>query len=353
MGLVVAAGCGSSSNNNDAQDDAGDADLGDAPDGGGDAPPPDATPIEGELHELSVTIPNIQPGQEGTKCIWVRLDNAAAIKVRQVHNLLSSSSHHLIIYKDDMNTSEQVEPIDCSPFSGALNTTGAIAPIMITQKYDDLLTLPERVAYTLDATQMVKLEMHYQNATDLPLDAAATIKFYAVDPATIDHEADILFIGSPDIDLAPGATSTLNQFFRVPTNGNPNIDLSASKIFAITGHTHQYGTSVKVRVAPSATGPKTDVYDPSQFLWSEPPTENHTPGFGVPTGGGFDFECTWTNTSNQRVGFGEGVNDEMCFFWAYYYPSQGSRVCVHTAQFGGQDICCPGSALCSYLEDQF
>ena len=43
----------------------------------------------------------------------------------------------------------------------------------------------------------------------------------------------------------------------------------------------------------------------------------------------------------------------MCFFWAYYYPSNGSRVCAHTDRFGaGFDLCCPdaGTALCSLLD---
>jgi hypothetical protein len=36
----------------------------------------------------------------------------------------------------------------------------------------------------------------------------------------------------------------------------------------------------------------------------------------------------------------------MCFFWAYYYPSTGSRVCMHTDKYqGGIDICCPGPSL--------
>ena len=42
----------------------------------------------------------------------------------------------------------------------------------------------------------------------------------------------------------------------------------------------------------------------------------------------------------------------MCFFWAYYYPSQGSKVCIHTQQAGGAsgvDVCCPGDSLCSLV----
>jgi hypothetical protein len=251
-----------------------------------------------------------------------------------------------------MDTTEQTTPVDCQPFTGALNTSGMIAPIMITQKADDLLTLPDRVAYTLAPNQMVKIEMHYLNATDAPVDATATIDFHAAEASSIDHEANILFIGSPDIDLAAGASQTLHQFFTVPSY----LDFSASNIFAITGHTHKLGTDVDVRVAPTKTGPMTNVYSPEPFLWSEPETTNHAPPFSVPKGGGFDFECKFTNTTSDPVKFGESATDEMCFFWAYYYPSQGSKVCVHTEKYGGANginLCCPGDSLCSLVEDMF
>jgi hypothetical protein len=350
---VLGAACGGGNSDDGSESTDADGNDADAADDSMDTPDdgmqPDAPPLEGTPHMLTVTIPNIQPGEEGTKCIWVRLDNAEQIRVRQIHNVLSSASHHLIVYRNNMDTTEQTTPIDCDPFTGALNTTGGISPFMITQKRDDLLTLPDRVAFTLAPTQMIKLEMHYQNATEAPFDAVATVNFLAVDPSTIDHEADLLFIGSPDIDIAPGATQTLAQKFTVPSY----LDLSQSKIFAITGHQHKLGTGVTVGVGPAA-GPFTDVYSPDGFQWDEPETVDHRPGFSVPVGGAFDFTCSWTNTTNQRVEFGEGVNDEMCFFWAYYYPSQGSKVCVHTDQFGGQDLCCPGNQqICDYLAGQF
>ena len=127
-------------------------------------------------------------------------------------------------------------------------------------------------------------------------------------------------------------------------------------MFAITGHTHKQGTDVQVRVAPSKTGPMTDVYSPKPFSWSEPETRTHSPPFSVPKAGGFDFECTYTNTTGDEIGFGESANDEMCFFWAYYYPSQGSKVCIHTDQYGGANginLCCPGDSLCGLVEGMF
>jgi hypothetical protein len=96
----------------------------------------------------------------------------------------------------------------------------------------------------------------------------------------------------------------------------------------------------------------TAVYNPNPFEWASPATQIQTPYFGIPNGGGIDFTCTWDNTTDATVTFGESATDEMCFFWLYYYPSQGSKVCFHTNQFGGVDglnICCPDDSLCAQL----
>jgi hypothetical protein len=315
--------------------------------------PMDAPPLSGTMYSLTWGPITVPAGQENTQCIWVRLGNTSEIKVHQLHNVLSQVSHHLIVYKDDMDTTEQTTPTPCQPFTGALNTTGMIAPIAITQKKDDEISLPDGVAYTLAPNQMIKLEMHYINVSDSDQMGSATVDFYAADPSTIHDEASILFTGSPDVDILAGQMATLHQFFTVPSY----IDLSQSHIFAITGHEHHYGTGVQVNVAPSKTGPMTPVYNPMPFVWSEPETATMDPGFSVPTGGGFDFTCTWTNTGTTEVKFGESATDEMCFFWAYYYPSQGSKVCIHTDQFGGAagiNACCPGDpTICSLIGSRF
>ena len=141
--------------------------------------------------------------------------------------------------------------------------------------------------------------------------------------------------------VAQAPTALADDFVPLPPNG----------VFAITGHEHHLGTDVQINTAPSATGTMTPIYTPDPFLWSEPVTTTFNPEFTVPTGSGFDFTCTWFNSETSTVQFGESANDEMCFFWAYYYPSKGAHVCIHTDQFAGVDICCPdaGAQLCSML----
>lgn len=332
--LVAAAACGTQA------DDVADDDEG---------PPP----VIG-TYKLSLGPITVAPGDEATRCVNLRLSNTGPIKVHQMRNLLSNGSHHLIVYKDDMNTTERATPYDCQPFTGALNLSGMVAPVMITQKADDSLTLPNRVAYTFASNQMIRIEMHYINSSDTPLEVSATSEFYAVPESAIDHEANILFIGTPDINIPAGATKDVQAYFN-PTRAQ--LDLSGAKFFAITGHTHKYGKSVTVSTSDASAGERTSVYAPSQFDWSEPETTVHKPEFTMPAGlqSGFDIKCSYHNTSSQTVGFGESANDEMCFFWAYYYPSKGSHVCVHTNFQGlGLDACCPDfGAACDMLSQQF
>ncbi len=324
--------------------------------GGGDASTvSDAPPLSGDVYSLTWGPKSVPAGDpklsEDTECITVRLNNDAPIKVHQLHNLLATTSHHLIIYKDDDPAAvENTTPTHCTGFTGALNPSGNIAPLAITQKDDDEVTLPDGVGYTLAAHQMIKIELHYINTTDATADAKATVNFYAADPATITNEAGVLFSGSLDINIPAQGQATLHQFLTLPT---ADLDMSASKIFAITGHTHKLGTQVTVGTADSRTGTVTTVYNPMPFSWSEPLTTTYATPFSVPAGGGFDFQCNWTNTTNATVKFGESANQEMCFFWVYYYPAQTPKVCAHTQQIGGQngtDLCCPSSdAYCALV----
>lgn len=313
----------------------------------------DAPALTGDKYTLTWGPIAVPVGKENTQCIWVKLPNTAAIKVHQMHNSLSTVSHHLIVYKDDHDTTEQTTPVDCQPFTGALNTTGSIQPLAITQKHDDEITLPDGVAYTLAPNQMMKLEMHFINTTETDQMATATVDLFAADPASIHDEAGIVFAGSPDITIPAGQSFQLHQFLTLPAA----FDLSHSHVFAITGHEHKLGLDVQVAVAPSKTGPMTPVYSPMPFQWAEPLTQMQNPDFSVPQGGGFDFTCKWdVNPGPGSVKFGESANDEMCFFWLYYWPSQGSRVCIHTTQVGGAngyDACCPGDSVCSLIANQF
>lgn len=286
----------------------------------------------------------VQPGQEDTKCVVMRLGNDKPLHVGAIHNALGDASHHLIVYRVN-DTEEKRTPFSCNPFTDTLDPAKG-SPLMVTQKKDDLLTLPSGVAFSLDVNQMVRLEMHYLNASSTDKTVSATTTFTPISDDDFKDEAGFLFIGNPDIRLPPKSETKLGPtFFEVPS------DLSGVKFFAMTGHEHRLGTNVQIASVMNADDPGTMVYDVPGWTWSEPKTEVFATPLTVPDGGGFKFTCSWNNVSDQEVRFGESATDEMCFFWAYYYPSQGARVCFHTTRIGGpagRDVCCPGDPLCVF-----
>src|SRR4051794_16748791 len=88
----------------------------------------DAPSISGDKFTVSWGTVNLPPGPnaENTQCVDVKLGNDTEIKVHQIHNVLSLGSHHVIVYKNDMDTVEKTTPYDCQPFTGALNASGMV-----------------------------------------------------------------------------------------------------------------------------------------------------------------------------------------------------------------------------------
>jgi hypothetical protein len=256
-------------------------------------------------------------------------------------------SHHLIVYRVN-GTEERAEPFPCTPFLETLNPEVG-SPLMVSQIHDETLDLPYGVAFNIDAQQMVRLEMHFVNPTDFDADVSAEAIFEVLPDAQFQHEAGFLFIGNPDIELQPGTSALGPTWFPIP--GEP----ADTKVFGITGHTHQWGTNVYIEHAMEEEAQPTPVYDFSPWNWEEPPVAMFRPALELPLGAGFRFTCEWDNQSGGVVGFGESAEDEMCFFWAYYYPSQGHKVCAHTDRLGGANginVCCPGpDPLCEVIND--
>jgi hypothetical protein len=294
--------------------------------------------------ELSFGTLSAKPLEERTQCVVKRLGNKTKIHVGAIHNLLGAPSHHMVVYRVN-DTVEKPTPFDCEPFVDTLDPNKG-SPLMVTQKKDDYLKLPKGVAYTLDENQMVRMELHFINPTSNDVAVTATSTFEPISDDDFKDEAGFLFIGNVDVKVPAHGKATLGPtFFPIPR------DYYDAKFFAITGHEHHYGTNVVIDTAADTLDPGKRVYDVPNWSWNEPKTEVFDPPISVPEGGGFRFSCDWNNTSDQDVKFGESANAEMCFFWAYYYPSKGSRVCFHTSQYnGGVDVCCPGSLACGLID---
>lgn len=283
-------------------------------------------------------------GKETTKCVVKRLDNADALWVSQIRTVMSAGSHHLIIYKSD-ETQEKTTPFNCDPFVQTLK--GSTFPLMITQIREETLTFPNGVAFKFEPHQMIRLEAHYLNYfPDTTITAHADVHFDGIAAADVVAEANLLFYGNPDLAIPEGEYQTPWRWISVLPN---------THLFAITGHTHAFGTNVEIATSSGVDDPGTSIYPGDvPFTWSEPPVEQFDPAMVFDGSQGFRYRCSWDNTSGGELDFGESATKEMCFLWAYYYPSQGYRLCVSPGSIGngvaGDEVCCPGHWVCDYIQ---
>lgn len=263
-----------------------------------------------------------EPGGDETVCIHRRLDNPTEAWVRTLRGRLVDGSHHMIIYLSD-ETVENTEPVPCGGFSGLID--GDDTPVFIAQQKLEEVFLPidkddgRPVAYRIEPNQMLRMELHWFNTTPEPTEVTGVVEFETIPIDTDVWEAQFGFWGTLDIDIPARSELQTPVMFQE--------GMSETKVFAATTHQHQFGTEMNIWYADS-----TDVTDDNLIVhsenWEEPPLEFFDPPLLFDGTNGLAYQCTWNNTSGKEVSFGEGFNDEMCFLWAYYYPSKGFDLCV-------------------------
>lgn len=259
----------------------------------------------------------IEPGSEKTECIVFRLDNPEGAFVRRFSAKLKDGSHHMTLYKS-FSEVERRDPFPCIPFD---SVPRGDRPIFISQQRETGLTFPSDedgtpIGYRIEPRQMVRLEMHYVNASSEPLQVESDILIEALPLSARVVEADIAFWGTLDIQIPPNSTYTTPVKFKEALEG--------SRSFALTTHQHHLGTRMRVWHADDASdteGPPVADSDD----WANPPLEIFDPPlvFGDQGKRGLAYQCAWANPTPRAVTFGESVDDEMCLLWHYYYPSRG------------------------------
>lgn len=265
------------------------------------------------------------PGKEGTQCITFRLSNTEPVNIRRFSTQLALGTHHIILYKSK-DTKEAPDPVPCQGLSGILQGDH---PLFIAQQAHSELKLPTAedgtpVALQIEAGQMVRMEMHWINTTAAPLAVTGKIDLDTVPSGTTVTKGDLAFWGTSNIKIPPNSAHDTGVKFQPA--------LAGTKSFAVTTHQHHLGTRMQVWFAtwgPGDLGMK--VADSSS--WSDPKLNMLEPAisFDVDAHTGFAYQCDWQNPTDQMVTFGESANDEMCFLWHYYYPSQGFQVCFDGA----------------------
>ncbi|HEX3595258.1 MAG TPA: hypothetical protein VHU80_09160 [Polyangiaceae bacterium] len=177
------------------------------------------------------------------------------------------------------------------------------------------LVLPDGVALKLPAGKVLDLSLHIYNTGTTELSGTSAMEVITMDPKDVVYESDSVLAGPLAFTLPAHQVTTIANDCAL------TADQSA---FALFPHMHQLGTHFKTTV--NMGGVPTVLHD-ADFLFNEQLQIPLDPILGLHAGDSISTECTYENTTDHDVTFGESSDTEMCFSVLFRYPKQGSGVC--------------------------
>lgn len=184
------------------------------------------------------------------------------------------------------------------------------------------LRMPKGVAMKLPKGQALILNLHIYNTTQAEMSGLSGIDFVKVRPEEVTSEADLILSGPTNFALPPGQKTTLTHTCAVATE---------QTMFTLFPHMHQFGVHIKtsVNVGGTSTVLHDGEYDFEEQYQLPIGPITFRPGDSITT------ECTYENTSNSTVRFGESSDTEMCFSIMFRYPRGKSTYCTGANEGGG------------------
>jgi hypothetical protein len=226
----------------------------------------------------------------------------ADAEVQAFESHMSPGSHHLLLfYKSGVANGPLV---DCSGLEFAATPYGS-------QRPDDGVTFPDKVAALVPSAQGFRLQVHYLNATPNPINASVSVTMKLATPGTVTDHAGVFFFLNNNINIPPdNMPHSLSKTCTFPT---------AVNVMLANSHMHKHATDF---LGATTTG--TTIYATKD--WNEPVQTTFAPPMQLAAGTKVTFTCTWVNDTLSPLTFGESAQtNEMCIFNGQFYPIQGTQ----------------------------
>jgi hypothetical protein len=217
--------------------------------------------------------------------------------------------HHALLYiaqadeADALDAAEPGQGYGCFGGPGASSSTviAGWVPGMPPSNY------PEGTAIPLAAGSRLILQIHYNTRQAGPLADRSTVDLQLADAAP-ERPARIIPLANHDFEIPPSTDG-----YSASVEGDVPV---AARLWAAAPHMHRFGRRglAEIDHADGSHSCAVDIpdwdFDWQQFYFLQQPIDL-APGDRV------RFECTWDNTSDASIHWGEGTGDEMCI--GYFY----------------------------------
>ena len=224
--------------------------------------------------------------------------------------------HHVLLFQSDQAVSG--EPFLC-PAAG-------LAPWKLVAGWNpgaNNLELPPEAGFPAEqGTTHWVLQMHYNNTAEKTGSDQSGYELCTTEELR-KHDAGIAAFGSVAFTIPPRSTHTIRCDYPLGSEWN------GARFFNASPHMHDYGVAMSGERVPKGGGKPERFLDEREFSFDA--QQNHPVSVGVGTGDVIRTRCTWKNTSDAFVGYGESSASEMCFDFIGYYPRIASLPWVSPA----------------------
>jgi len=250
----------------------------------------------------------VPAGEERFLCYTSTLDQDAVIDRYRYSS--HAAIHHFVL----ANTLSP-EPDKFSECDVLFRPTWS--PLFISTTADATLDIPEGAANVLPAGTQLLIQLHLLNNSNQPIKDRAIVNMRR-SPLSDPIPAGVYAFGTTRIELPPQQTTTLQGVCTTSRD---------VKLFAMLPHMHYLGRAMRLEMGPDESSLSTfytkDPYDfDNQRLDLLPLT--------IPSGYVTRTSCTFENTHDQPISFGESSLNEMCFAVGFAIEQQGAGGCIQS-----------------------
>jgi len=280
-----------------------------------------ATPAEEPAFTLELAV-DVAPHTEAWMC-WVgplhSLDEAVA--VRKIESWQTPGMHHMDLAAIDFVDADIAPGLhDCNDlYAEVPSLMEDMMTLYGAQEEHQAFELPEGVAAVLPGVLNVMFEIHFVNASDVPVTASAKIAAWSMPVKDVEEGIWGTVVRDNEIAIPPMSRTT--EWTRCTMT-------DAVDLLAMSSHTHQYGKRVAVHAFDGAgETTKIPLYVNEEWdrplikEWMQEPVK-------VAAGAGFEFRCEYENATDLPVAWGFTSEDEMCSMTLVFTPGDLTIDCT-------------------------
>jgi len=258
---------------------------------------------------------SVPPGTERYVCALVTVPEE--VFIQRFEPVASRGTHHVLLTLAAPGGTEGT--FDCSPgtLSDALLFASGVASDLASDLASGNQHLPAGVAMHIPAGSQVLINLHLLNPLPTASTGTSGIRVQVVEPVEVAQQAEMVFAGTTRF--------TLPKASQASATGRCVFDQDAT-VALVWPHMHTFGIHMRVVHVTGApddpTAKRTTLHDgPFEFGHQHQYPISRTL---VRAGESLEVTCTWDNTSDQEVGFGDSTLDEMCFAGIVRYPASNT-----------------------------